>query len=279
MKAKGRRKRGASGGHPQGPRESSSGASWSDLLQGWSLEFSSQANRVRTLIGDAHWLSDGEHKEELVRSILKSKLPARLHVTQGFILDPTNRLCSPQSDVLVLDSQLAAPFFMEAGLSISSPEACIAAIEVKSSFRMPVLRDALGCIGRTDQIMRARNLEPRFWKGIFFADWPVSRTHESAIDSIMDVFREYHESKGTADLLADLCIVCSGRFCCYLQKTNTQRELRMKYFPAGHLSLAACVIDLVAHCYSTLGLSTLQPLEEVIGLTTFDDPVIRKFLV
>jgi len=42
-------------------------------LCSWSDELVSRANRVRMLIGDAHWLSDGHHKE------LSGRMPPSTH--------------------------------------------------------------------------------------------------------------------------------------------------------------------------------------------------------
>jgi hypothetical protein len=41
-------------------------------------ELTVQANRVRDLIGNAHWLSDGHHKEYLLTALLQRHLPSGL---------------------------------------------------------------------------------------------------------------------------------------------------------------------------------------------------------
>lgn len=258
------------------PPMTRSGASWHDLLISWSDEFASQASRVRHLIGDAHWLSDGEHKETLIRAIFRSKLPDRLSVSQGFVLDPNTAACSPQCDILLLDTHLAAPFFSFGGLTVSSPESCIGVVEVKSTFRSSVLRDAIESVCATDGIVRTRVPNVKFWKGVMFADWPRSRTHETVIGSIVEVLKECFRKKSDSEIFDDLCIVCSGRFCCYLHKLPGRRIIRMRYFTAAQLSLAAGIIDAVAHCYATLGIATFQPLEEVIRQTGFVSPTIRE---
>ena len=48
-----------------------------------SQELEARAQRVRTLIGDAHWLSDGNHKEALLREFLRRYLPPELVITMG----------------------------------------------------------------------------------------------------------------------------------------------------------------------------------------------------
>src|SRR5210317_2216194 len=105
-------------------------ADFSSYLESWSKELTSRSNRVRNLIGDAHWLSDGHHKEYIIRDFLKRLLPNRIKVTTGFVrpLNLENK-CSTEIDVLVLDNHLQPPFFSEGGIDIVPPTSCIAHLE------------------------------------------------------------------------------------------------------------------------------------------------------
>lgn len=51
-----------------------------EYLESWSNELIARASRVRQLIGSRHWLSDGHHKEMLVREFLKRYLPVTLEI-------------------------------------------------------------------------------------------------------------------------------------------------------------------------------------------------------
>ena len=51
-----------------------------EFLKSWSAEIKSKANRVRDLIGDVHWLSDGNHKETLIRAFIRSYVPDVLSI-------------------------------------------------------------------------------------------------------------------------------------------------------------------------------------------------------
>ena len=44
-------------------------------------------NRVRFLIGDAHWGEDGSYKEAILRKILRGFLPKDLNIGTGFIVE------------------------------------------------------------------------------------------------------------------------------------------------------------------------------------------------
>jgi hypothetical protein len=48
-------------------------------------ELQATKNRVRSLIGSDHWLTDGEHKESILRSVLRTRLPQSVSIGRGFV--------------------------------------------------------------------------------------------------------------------------------------------------------------------------------------------------
>ena len=71
-------------------------------LESLSKELCSVRDRVRYLIEDAHYQTDGEWKESVIRTVLRRHLPERIHVGRGFIVSPDES--SRQIDVLLYDS-------------------------------------------------------------------------------------------------------------------------------------------------------------------------------
>jgi hypothetical protein len=65
-------------------------------------ELQALKDRVRNLMDDPHWLTDGEWKETVLRSVLRKHLPHSVQVGRGFVLTPSR--CSKQIDVLIYDS-------------------------------------------------------------------------------------------------------------------------------------------------------------------------------
>jgi len=57
-------------------------------LASLSAELRAQATRVRDLIGDRHWLSDGHHKEYLLKDMLARHVPSSVAVSRGFVTHP-----------------------------------------------------------------------------------------------------------------------------------------------------------------------------------------------
>lgn len=62
-------------------------------------ELSATKNRIRDLIGNHHWETDGAHKEAVLRKVLRNHIADSLHVGRGFICGPNKT--SHQIDVLI----------------------------------------------------------------------------------------------------------------------------------------------------------------------------------
>ena len=106
-----------------------------DYFRSLSAELDVQADRVRSLIGDAHWLSDGGHKEALLRGLIERHMPSGTLVSRGFLVGPLSpTVCSREQDVLVLNTSTDSPFFNSGGLAITSSEHAYACLSVKSAF-------------------------------------------------------------------------------------------------------------------------------------------------
>lgn len=93
-------------------------------------------NRVRNLIGDAHWGEEGRFKEAVLKNILRQFLPKNLSVSTGFILKATgnndnDNLLSSQLDIIVYDNTLPV-LFSEGDFVITTLKNVKAVIEVKS---------------------------------------------------------------------------------------------------------------------------------------------------
>ena len=65
-------------------------------------EFDALKDRIRYLMDDPHWLTDGEWKESILRKILRRQLPEDIGVGHGFII--TDQRCSKQIDILVYNT-------------------------------------------------------------------------------------------------------------------------------------------------------------------------------
>jgi uncharacterized protein DUF6602 len=103
-------------------------------LRSFADELAAQANRVRSLIGERHWLSDGTHKEHVLAALFERHLPSGVLLTKGFVADlQIEDACSKEQDLLFLDTTVQAPLFHQGGLAVSAPDAVLATVSVKST--------------------------------------------------------------------------------------------------------------------------------------------------
>ncbi len=108
----------------------------SDHFRSLSLEIDALKNRVRNLIDYAHWPTDGEWKESVLRTILRRYLPADIGVGRGFVITPD--ACTGQIDVLLYDTSKPI-LYRDGDLVIVTPDAIKGIVEVKTS--MPSAAD------------------------------------------------------------------------------------------------------------------------------------------
>jgi hypothetical protein len=133
-------------------------------------ELHSQSNRVRDLIGDAHWLSDGHHKEYLLTHLLSRHLPLGVIASRGFVVSPTDPADrSTEQDVLLVDTQRESPLFNQGGLIISFPQSVLAAVSVKTKLRSSEVEDTIRGLNTVRSVAND-HVEPReIWcAGYFF---------------------------------------------------------------------------------------------------------------
>lgn len=114
------------------------------FLQSLNNELVSQASRVRNLIGDAHWLSDGQHKESLISGVVSRFIPDSYKVSSGFgINTSTISELSKELDVTILDQKYDSPILDQFGFSVAAFESIAGVISVKSALTKKSLLDSI----------------------------------------------------------------------------------------------------------------------------------------
>jgi hypothetical protein len=100
--------------------------------QSLSAELTAVKDRVRQLIDTPQWLTDGQWKESVLRSVLRRHAPANVGVGSGFVVRPDG--ATGQIDVLLYDASKPV-LFRDSELVMVTPDACLGVIEVKSRTR------------------------------------------------------------------------------------------------------------------------------------------------
>lgn len=132
-------------------------------LESLSMELESLKDRVRNFISDAHWLTDGEWKESVLRSILRRNIPTAYSIGRGFIVTPQQT--SSQIDVLIYDTSKPI-LFKEGDLVFITPDVVKAAIEVKTKIRKHDLPPIIEKICNNAHLVRSISPSRKFF-GLF----------------------------------------------------------------------------------------------------------------
>ena len=90
---------------------------------------------------DHHGLA-GRAREVFVKDLLRPVLPPYVELGSGKIADSEGHL-SRETDVVIYSDATLPPLMIEAGFGVYPAEACIYAIEVKSTLTADQLRDAI----------------------------------------------------------------------------------------------------------------------------------------
>lgn len=143
------------------------------LVKSWSIEFDSISDRIRQLIGESHWLSDGKHKESILMNFLRKYTLDSFVYSSGFIV--SHDIDSPQSgeiDILVASPQKGVPWFVDSGILIAPPESIVAHIHVKSNYQKKALEDIFNSICKANLSLSKNDSNPSvlddIWSSGFF---------------------------------------------------------------------------------------------------------------
>jgi hypothetical protein len=126
-------------------------------------ELRSTKDRIRNLIGAAHWQTDGEHKEAVLRKILRMHLPETLQVGKGFVCGPDRT--SSQADILITNRSKPT-LFKDGELVLVTPDAVDAIIEVKTSLDGSAIEDVIAKLADDVKMIRSEGNE-RCQAGLF----------------------------------------------------------------------------------------------------------------
>jgi hypothetical protein len=154
-----------------------------------STEFRAVKDRVRNLIGNSHWQSDGEWKESVLRSVLSRHLPANVLPRTGFAANRSGR--SKQIDILLCDYQKPT-LFQDGDFAVTTPDAVRGIIEVKTKVRsITKLKEALGQLEASASFVRSETgvtgLHNSLFVGLFAYETEISdASHQAVVDLLAE---------------------------------------------------------------------------------------------
>jgi len=147
-------------------------------------ELRSMKNRIRNFIGNAHWQTDGEWKETVLRSVLRRYLPKTTDVGKGFII--TKEGPSTQIDILIYDTTKPV-LFRDGDFVLVTPDATLGVIEVKTRVNRSELNEVLRKIDKIAKLHRRQPTVTRPFFGLFSYEHSDFDSHFT-LKTIRDVF-------------------------------------------------------------------------------------------
>ncbi|KVF31170.1 DUF6602 domain-containing protein [Burkholderia vietnamiensis] len=136
-------------------------------LKSISAECQALKNRVRDLIDDHHWGTDGAWKESVLRAMISRTIPTTYSVASGFVI--TEERPSTQIDILIYDNSI--PVLYKGGdLVFVPPSACAAIIEVKTSLDAAQFREAATKVADICELIQRYEQGKPLFSGIFAYD-------------------------------------------------------------------------------------------------------------
>jgi hypothetical protein len=250
-------------------------------LESWTNELYSRADRVRQLIGDAHWLSDGHHKEGIIREFLARHLPPNLNIHRGFVRTVGgSQQCSPENDILISDFSAHPPYFFEGDLQIVPPSSVVAHLEIKTAFGKTAIKDALLNVVQTRRILRLAAKFEKTWSGIYFFqnDRATDSFHETVETAIKEIFNESGGFEFDSQFIEMLpkCITNVSGSITFIH-AGELNEIKLRTFKLGRSSLPCSFFDLMGSVRSYLSGPAVTDFDDMLSGLDIEPPAIAKF--
>lgn len=158
------------------------------FFQSQSNELAARANRVRQIIGDAHWYTDGAFKEALLLDAIRARLSAGFIARRGFVLSHNLSVCSKEQDCVIHDRTKEAPIFEAADFHMVSPVAVSAIISVKTRLNKGEFQDALAGLASAANILALSPHAPNPFIGLFSFESESGAQDQTVMEWIRDLF-------------------------------------------------------------------------------------------
>ncbi len=144
------------------------------------LELKAKKSRVRNFIENNHWLTDGEWKESVLRSMLSAHLPDSVKIGRGFVITPNGP--STQCDILLYRADVPV-LFRDGDLAFVPPSSVIGIIEVKSSLDVTSYREAITKLASISSLLGTHRRG--CFLGLFSYEWSGNQNADTLLEPLV----------------------------------------------------------------------------------------------
>ena len=203
-------------------------------------------NRVRNLIGNAHWGEEGRYKEAVLKNVIKRFLPTNLSLGTGFVIRENNHKhkVSKQIDIVIYDNTVPV-LYSEGDFVITTYKNVRGIIEVKTKVRIGELEEIVQKAKENGEL-----IDKNIFNGIFSYEFE-DNINSKSIDQVLkkvkgyvnhislgpDIFIRYWRRKKKSKL--NLSVNCQNDF----YKIYRLKELSFSYFISNLLEIS-CTSEL-----------------------------------
>jgi hypothetical protein len=239
-----------------------------------SRELASQAQRVRQLIGNAHWGHDGRHKELLLMELIRRHCPSTALVSTGFAVSPSNlEMRSSEQDILILDTSREAPLFHQGSLVIAFVHTILAAISVKTTMESASLKQTINGLQTVRAVARDAGLKAeQIWCGGFFyqtaESW--SKNHQLIYKSLKRYITENPApppviDDGQPHIIGPNCLSDAGDLALVFdyERLGTDSTARVRGYSCSEAATAIFISLLLQHIALNFG-ATHSPFADLV---------------
>jgi|GEM_PF-2778187 len=246
-----------------------------DYFASLSGELDSQAQRVRQLIGSAHWGHDGRHKEVLLAELIRRHCPPTILVSTGFVISPNNlEIRSSEQDILIVDASKEAPLFHQGALVVAFAHTVLAAISVKTTMDSRTVKDTIDGLQTIRQVSRdAGRRGEQTWCGGFFyrIDESWSKKNQLLYDNVK---RCILQNPGPSPIIEDdrphiigpNCISDSAELSLIFdyERKGDKNTSRVRGYDCKQLATAVFLASLLEHIAIHFG-ATYSPFTDLVA--------------
>jgi len=239
-------------------------ANISRFLASWSDELGAQSTRVRDLIGDTHWLTDGQHKEQILKGFIRRYLPPSVSATTGFVIG-VDESVSPETDILLTTETHSTSLYIDGDLRITTPENVLASLEVKTSLSTSTMKDAIGKVLKLRKVIHNDDLIANIWSGVFFFE--DDATTADKLQSKLESSLKSQDGEIIRFMIkGPVCFAARDAFVAFASPDND--AIKVRFFPAKHLSSSIAIFDLISSVRERIGGSMYSDLDHIITSAT-----------
>jgi len=167
-------------------------------------ELEALKDRVRNFGNRPKWLTDGEWKESVLRSMLRRYIPAGIEPLRGYVV--TAESSSRQLDVLLYDNRRPV-LFRDGDLVFVTPDAARGIIEVKTKIDgRQNLMQALKPLAENAALIRSDDPYASFdatFAGLF--SYETSAIDPADVLDVLDILAQHRMQR----IITHLCLGCS----------------------------------------------------------------------